>query len=293
MSDPTLRRITRDEVPMPRRWQLNAVWDLEVALVKQYLDQRAAENLGKAGATVDSALADGANLAQEIHLTFGAQSSVRDPRILNAAANGVLEREAPTRRKVIGVAVARTFFFFLEITIFVLMVALGFSSFFVIIVGFLLGGAGLLTGDGAGRVLVRRERERDWGDTWGWIELVIGGFGIAAICYIRTVGEEEGVFAIVAVTGFLAVLIATLHAMHIVLAETYRQQHQRMFSAQAWFATDEHMRAYQAEFWNKYYAGQVRALSRDLEQIKSTHGQSPVAQTAPDGSVAATDSGVL
>src|SRR5205814_61998 len=104
-----------------------------------------------------------------------------------------------------------------EIAVFVWMVVMGFSTAIVIVVGVLLAGAGLLAGDGVGRIFVRHEREHDWSDPRGWLELTIGTLGIAAISYIRTIGEEEGVIAIVAITAFLATLIATFHAMHMVL----------------------------------------------------------------------------
>jgi hypothetical protein len=102
MGELSLKRITRDEILLASRWQIGAVWDLEVSMVKKNLGQYAAESLGKAGATVESAFQDGATLPREINLTFGAQGGMRDPRILNAAADGILERDAPARGSVIA-----------------------------------------------------------------------------------------------------------------------------------------------------------------------------------------------
>lgn len=285
MSEVSLKRVTRDEVPLARRWQIGAVWDLEVSLVKRWLDQRAADNLGKTGATSESALSDGANLSREINLTFGAQGAARDHRLISAAANGIIERDAPARGAVIATDLAKWLLFLSEISIFIWMVVMGFSTAIVIVVGVLLAGSGLLAGDGAGRILVRREREHDWADLRGWIELIIGTAGVAAISYIRTIGEEEGVFTIVAITAFLATLIATFHAMHMVLAEKYREQHQKMFSAQGWFSTDEHLRAYQGNFWQDYYESQVRALGHQIDDVNARHSklvtvQEPVAAGA-------------
>ncbi len=280
MGDLRLRRITRAEVPLASRWQFGAVWDLEVAQVKNWLDERAADNLGKAGATVESALQDGSHLSKEINLTYGAQAVARDQRVVTAAANGLLEREAPARTAVIATDVLKWLFFLSELCIFGWMVWMGLSTGIVILVGLLLAGAGLLLGDGAGRLLVRHEQERDWSDSRGWLEFVVGLAGVTAISYIRTVGEEEGVFTIVAITAFLAVLIATFHAMHKVLIEKYTEQHQKMFAAQGWFATDEHLRAYQAGFWKDYYERQVKALATQLAKVDVEYSNIAIARPA-------------
>jgi len=279
MEDMQLRRATRDEISLAQRWQIAAAWDVEVERVKNWLHKRANQNLGKPGATVESALADGGNLPDEVRVTYSAQGAQKDVEMLANAADGRIEREAPARGMVIATDLLKWFALLVETAIFVWMVAMGWATAVVIGVGVMLAFFGWLMGDGAGRILMTHEKIGRWIHPRGLIEFAIGTVGVAAISWIRTVGEEEGAMAVVVITGLLALLIATFQAINMVLTEKYRELHQKMFSCQIWFSTDEHIKAVQTGFWKNFYDAEVRALSNEWREKQQGLSRIPIAAT--------------
>jgi hypothetical protein len=253
-----LRRINRKEIPKSKRWQRDAAWEIELATAQSWLDDHANEAASKNDTTFEHAIAYGATLADRIHALFGAEGSAHDARLINEVETGVVERTAPSVGVIASVALFKYLCMASEILIFGYMWWNGMTNYIAIILGGLLAVGGYIAGLGGGRLIVRREHGKDVKDLLAWLLLATGVGLIAVVSWLRTLGQEEGVQAIVGITASLAVAVAISELFHYTLTSRYREQREKMFLYQQWFSTNRFVREYENRLWQKTYEAAVK-----------------------------------
>jgi hypothetical protein len=253
-----LRRTTRSEIPKAQRWQKSAVWDVERTKIEAWLDEHANAAAGGIDTTYEAALASGAGLAEQVQATFGAEGAMRSAQLINDVETGKVERKAPSEGAIIAIAFFKYVCMSCETLIFVWMYVLGLANPMVIILGVLLASGGFMLGRGGGRLIIHREEEHNLGDPIGWILTIVGIAVIGLISWLRSSGEQEGATAIVTITAVLALAIALFELSHYAMKSHYREQHEKMFLVQQWFATDRATKEYTNGLWKNIYEASVK-----------------------------------
>jgi hypothetical protein len=286
------RRISAEEIPAGRRWQMNAAWDIEYNRIREYLQDRANHNVGAriSQAPADRASGakqDGSVLPADVNAIYGALHWAIDAKSRGQAERGELQRMAPSPVTIRLLAAGTIVTVLLEISIFLVMWILGQGGNLITVgVGALLAGFGYLAGEGLGRLLIGREEETHSGTVLSWIFLTAGFIGIVGMTVIRYLaaraaaeeGENVGgLVAIVLLTALLAGAVAIFHAAHMERAERYRTLLQKMFGAQLVFATEQAQTNHRNGLWQQLYDNAVDAFIAG----RPPDGPAPAPKPAP------------
>src|SRR4051794_20541516 len=224
-------RTTRPEVPRDRRWEINAVLEIELEKISSWLKDEANTKFG-ALRDKERTLQAGSALPEQVQALFGAEDVAIDPQILDDASTGKLGRQAPAASGIAMASVLKWVFLCAEVLIFTFLYLAHLANWLVILVGGLLAVGGYLTGLGGGTLIVAHESKGSLRSVRGWVCLIVGLIIVGGIAYARTGGEEEGAFPVVAVTVGMALAIAVLEIMEMLMRRKYRELWEKMYSAQ-------------------------------------------------------------
>lgn len=252
----SLRRATPDDVPSPYLWQLSAVWDVEYALISSWIDQRAATDLSRVGGSPATPASTGAALADEILAVFGGDTSCVNTRLLAAAREGLLEREAPSRasRRFLAIFTALATAVGLLSSPYVWLAHSPSARHLVLQLMLVFGG--WLTGHviGTPASLINRGRSDALRRAGG----IVGAVTLTAI---TAAAQLAGVPLTTAMTIVSVVaLIAALEALRIDFAERYRCKVSEMFLCQQSYAVERHKAAYADGLWSTRYLQAIQRL---------------------------------
>jgi hypothetical protein len=176
-----LQRVTRDEVPKEKRWQQDAVWELEFDRIKRWIAEEANSSVGRPETTLDSALQAGASIPDEIRARFGTMGEAVDPTLMKQVALGALEQNSPSPSLISTFGFLRWVAMLCETLIFFWLWLMGFGNEVLIIMGVMLAGSGFLLGLGFGRLVVAHEFGSLSKELKGWASAIVGSVGIIDI----------------------------------------------------------------------------------------------------------------
>lgn len=261
-----LGRVRREEVPRDREWHLPAVYEMEHRRIESWIKRKAREALAGTRTTLSEALGAAETFSMSVKQIFAVADENRDALLLEKARLGELGREAPSRARRLLVLIMTVVAMALETGIFIAIYLLDPGNFLVIASGVLLAFGGWISGYGTGNIVGFRDEEGRAVRSRGplpWVALVGGAIIILVIGLLRTGGEEEGAFAVVAFTTIVALCIVILEATRTVLADRYRDRSGKMFLCQAWYATERHLESTRSGLWVRIYQEEVKRLKKE------------------------------
>jgi hypothetical protein len=253
----TPQAVVLNEIPASMRWNLNAVFDLEVIRIKRWLAARADLILGKRGASLSKAKIAGDVLSQEIMMQFGSRDEQRSQVLLRKASAGELERSAPTPGKIAAFTFLKWIAALAEVAVFVVTALLGLTNHFVIIVGVLLGLVGWLAGYGAARLSIRGRS-----DIQGWITVLFGVIGIFSLAIVRAGGPANAP-AVIVITVILAFAVAFFAWLELIHRDMFERAQSDMYRCQRWHASDLHAHYCEEGFWQRYYSSVLASIEKE------------------------------
>lgn len=264
-----LERIGRSKVPPERRWQINAVWDLEFEQVKRWLEHQARFRTTNTdhGQNINAALTAGPALSDEVAAIFAASPAAVDPVVLRAAHLGELQKAAPSLRSLNVMRIIKIVAAVFETVAF--LQATGWKSladnYILLILGPLLAVLAWLCGYGLARILMAREQGMV--DTKGRLGFVVGAAGIlvavGARFFVGSVGtaNKTEIIGATLLPVLLALAIATLEAIEFPQRRLYEGLHEAMFESQSWFATQKHAAAVKNTLYESMFSSILNRIS--------------------------------
>jgi hypothetical protein len=297
-----LERIGRDKVPIERRWQINAVWDLEFQHVKRWLEHQARFRTTNTDHGQNAqALSVGPALSDEVAAIFAASPAAVDPVVIRAAHLGELQKAAPSLKSLTVMRIIKLAAAAFETIAF--MQATGWQSlsgnYILLILGPLLALLAWLSGYGAARILMAREQNTT--DAKGRLAFIVGSAGIILAVAARfVVGSSVGTVNKTEILGatllpvLLALAIATLEAIEFPQRRLYEGLHAAMFESQSWFATQKHAIALKDRLYVSMFASilnRISLTSLPAEEKESSSSAAPDFSAPPEN--VATESTVV
>jgi hypothetical protein len=268
-----LERASERDIPADKRWEIAALWEVELQRVVRWLEDKASLNFGRTQ-DVQQALDSGRDLAALVFAFFDQQGEAQDARIRDQASLGALRKQAPSGKLIAVVGVLRWIAMLSEVLLFLFMALRGFGSYVLVVFGVLLALSGYLLGNGLGNLIINVERGEGLASLKGWLSVLIGAIGAGGISYVRAAGVEEAQAAAILVPVIVALTISLLEAMHLTLSFKSDLMLGEMFRAQRWFATDQHRKNYREELWQRTYEGAVRKFASSLSKSQQGYDAS-------------------
>lgn len=278
------QRTERREIAVERRFRVDAVFVDENARLKEWLAQRANEELGALGANAylhtPRILAQAPTIVEEVSLVFGSSGDQRIiPALLNDARSGTLQTHVPGRSMIVVATALLVIALVGEVVVGVLQVMFADAGMAVVLQAVLLGLAAMLAGLGLGGLLTSslarslpaawKAMPPDLGRARHVVQLTIGLVAVGALVTVRCYGlEAEERLVVATLTSFLSLLVVTFEAMRSYYHGKYHSLWQRMFNAQVWEANERHRAA--RDFYESHYRAQVQALAEGKGTIRGT-----------------------
>src|ERR1700730_1634533 len=185
-----LERASERDIPADKRWEIAALWEVELQRVVRWLEDKASLNFGRTQ-DVQQALDSGRDLAALVFAFFDQQGEAQDARIRDQASLGALRKQAPSGKLIAVGGVLRWIAMLSEVLLFLFMALRGFGSYVLVVFGVLLALSGYLMGNGLGNLIVNVERGEGLANLKGWLAVLIGAIGAGGISYVRAAGVEE------------------------------------------------------------------------------------------------------
>ncbi|MEO8184462.1 MAG: hypothetical protein ABI895_37105 [Deltaproteobacteria bacterium] len=262
--------------------------------MKEWIDERANDDLGRLGLTPEtaarSAQTDALAIGREISLAFGSTDAEQSvvPALRNAASDGSIETHVPSRATILGWLGVAAFCALGEIVVGFLQVLLSDAGIALIFQALLLSLSALLAGWGLGGLfvstlartlpptwrIVPQEHDGRSGDVF---KLAVGCVGVLGLSWMRSVGlEGDERNVVIALTLVLALLVVVAEAFHMYCRAKYDCLWRRMFDAQVWQADERHRAA--REFYQDHYRTQMeRLLEGRRTRLAARGGENHVA----------------
>jgi hypothetical protein len=256
-------RARMSDIPLPARWSLDAVWEIERQRIDVLINAQSetcSEN--------NVALVANATWG-EIRNSFSVRSSI-EPALRMAAEAGELERNAGSRFWILALRLVLAFLIFTEMAVFGFVWMVGRAYAFVVIQGLILGAGAWLLGWGLARVAAMKETEARlrWDTALAMIAMLIGIMFVSSTTALLVRFSSEASSTIIAVTLPIALLIVVLENLQALASLRYVLQRKRMFQAQVQYADAHHgdMQESRSESW-------IENLLRAME-VSPTGGRS-------------------
>lgn len=279
------RRTERADIPHEHRFRIDSVFVDESARIKEWLAQRANEELGAFGVNpgdhASEVMRRSGEIVSEVGLVYGVDGPQRIiPAVLNDARSGTLQTYVPSRALVTGASVWVGVALLGEVTIGVLQVVLSDAGLGVVLQAILLALTSMIAGVGASGLLkggLARALPAAWkamppqGDdrVRHAVTLAISLAAVIGLIVIRCYGlEGEERFVVAALSTCLAALVIGCEALRGYYGEKYDRLWGRMFDAQVWEADERHRQA--RPFYEDHFRAQVDALVKGKGVVRGT-----------------------
>lgn len=245
-------------------------YKLEYGWVKNHLEETAEEAVRTGDR--ERALGRWAGLKHDIVTHYLQLAMHVDQRIYDAASNGALQRECPSKGAALSMRIALVVALVAEATVMVAQQVLApdFNPFIVVLAA-LLGAGGFLQGKGLGRMLVEKWRrgtqrtQRHEEELQHWLMLGVGSALVLLVVAVRSLGATDTVqFVVVAsVTLLLGGAVATCEALAVLYGEKREEILLEMALAQQWAAVNGHDQALKRGEYEVHYMQAIERCVRD------------------------------
>jgi len=278
------QRTERISIDAARRFRIDAVFIDENTRLKEWLAQRANEELGAFGVNAREhaprIAARAPSIVEEVALVFGVGGEHRIvPALLNDARNGTFQTHIPSRALIAGVTILLALAVAGEVIVGVLQVLLSDAGGAVIFQSVLLAVAAGLAGLGLGGLL-KRSLARSIPAAWKALpseagrgrhlsEFVVGLAAVGGLVIVRCYGlEAEERLVVATLSIFLSALVIILEVLRGYHDTKYQCLWWRMFDAQVWDASERHRNA--RAFYEAHFMAQVEALAEGKGTTRGT-----------------------
>ncbi len=261
------------------RWNLQAVWAKEKDDINKFIERQANLNMGRLR---DKAKAKefAGDVWTKIQQAFPFDDAI-DPELLQLAKDGRLRAAAGSSTMITLFGIFRFFAMGLEVAVFAFMWIFGESSPVVIVQGVLLALSAYSLGWGLGEFFISlgRKDPHDVHPAWRTAAaLIFGVVGVGVIIAVRVrYQEEEGAFAVVAISLILALVIALFEALYRSMSHNYDRWRHDEFRAQVMFSNEQHNSNEHTggATWKKVYEDRVELIATRLPPLLEPPAEAP------------------
>ncbi len=266
------RELSADQV-----WLLSGKWDVEEDVIRNWLNHAANEHLKRSGVDAGEAKRYGDDLVESLRKLFVDGASV-DPELYKRVDDGSIQREAPSRLKIIVLGILKWVFVTTEVLVFFwAWYFAGYLNWIVTLVGGGLAFAALIAGKGVGAFWVAYENEDSLSMRRAIGRAILGISLILFLSWFRS-GASGVPLTLVNEAAIIAFAIVGARALELILVEKYRYCREVTWQAQRVFAADMHEMAWDKKTWEHVYGKRVDELASGYEDVRrrSSHrlGQS-------------------